>query len=763
MRMPSENLVELLTEFHLCGRKEIAACESRVRRLCHDLPDFDSVWLDALAQIDVITPWQAEIIQSNNPHQLQVGRFILREPLGEKTFLAKSTTNNRLAVLRKVQCDSKQAVVLAACENLIEDLDECRASVPTSLELPRELITQGDDIYLASRFVSGYSADELLIRGGRLPSTIVREIGRQLLDAARWLEEHRKFHGNISLKNVRIQSNGEMVLVAPFVTRLETPHVSFSPDLQLSAVDAIAPENVSTGLDVNSQSELYSVGCVLWQLLTSRSTFLSADPINRVLKSQNSDVADVRSIVPDCPDWIAQQIQTFTRRSPSLRPASIAQAQERWSRAGAGNGVTATRKLLKRLPDRQHRSRVEPHERLKSAFLPIVAATTMIAAFCGYGVYRGLLPMPLKLGSQSTSAERPKEIQKASQVSTERETPHEDRSPHGYLKMPRPDAAGVVVLKSGHTYEASPLTFDGVLHVESTDSTSAVVVVPRSGWSITASQISLSYLQVEELRDTPTPNPSPPERALIDCRCDVLAIRSSLLSGGKNTSCVRWQALAGVTGVVQLENVILQGPAYGLWMTNPADRCELRNILATTSGAAMRYDVDGNGKLPTLRLANVTQVGGKATLDLIMQEMSSKTLRLETVCGESVLAPTSALVRIAGPMGWRANHVQVSFLLPERGNPTIVPPAVNPVVHYDRSLKKLVRLDESQVMAQSLLLAEPSFRRPIDDSGHTQATPNFEHFELLDYEGPKLSSQLPGVDVTQLPTPVTPTQIHAID
>ena len=156
MRMPSENLVELLTEFDLCGQREIAACESRVRRLCHDLPDFVSVWLDALTQIDVITPWQAEILQSDNPHQLQVGRFVLREPLGRKTFLAKSTTNNRLAVLRKVQCDTEWARILAACENLIEDLDVCREGVPQCLELPRELITQRDDVYLAGRFVAGY-------------------------------------------------------------------------------------------------------------------------------------------------------------------------------------------------------------------------------------------------------------------------------------------------------------------------------------------------------------------------------------------------------------------------------------------------------------------------------------------------------------------------------------------------------------------------------------------------------------------------------
>ena len=60
MRQPSDNLIDFLLEQKLCTRHDVERCEPCVRRLCHDLPDFDSVWLDALVQNHVLTSWQAD-------------------------------------------------------------------------------------------------------------------------------------------------------------------------------------------------------------------------------------------------------------------------------------------------------------------------------------------------------------------------------------------------------------------------------------------------------------------------------------------------------------------------------------------------------------------------------------------------------------------------------------------------------------------------------------------------------------------------------
>ena len=59
MLAPSDQLIDRLTQLELCSSADIVACEPLVRKLCDGLPDFESVWLDALVQRRILTPWQA--------------------------------------------------------------------------------------------------------------------------------------------------------------------------------------------------------------------------------------------------------------------------------------------------------------------------------------------------------------------------------------------------------------------------------------------------------------------------------------------------------------------------------------------------------------------------------------------------------------------------------------------------------------------------------------------------------------------------------
>ncbi|APZ94183.1 Serine/threonine-protein kinase PrkC [Fuerstiella marisgermanici] len=747
--MPSDHLMQLLTELQLCSQQQIAACEPGVRRLCHDLPDFDSVWLDALVQRRVLTPWQTDILQSTDPQQLRVDEFCLRDAIGADTYQAASTINQRSAVLRRLSTDGDVDRFQQSVTDLIERLDDVRSSAPVTLELPRRLINHSEtSTFLASGYVPGWSADDLLVRGGRMPWKAVAEIGWQLLSAMAWLESNQMRHGHIVLKNVRLQPSGRTTLVSPFVHSLQHPNLSYTADLKLQDIETTAPELVATGTSADSQSELYSLGCVLWQLLTSRPTFLSADPINRLLKAKEKDVADVRSLVPDCPDSMARLIQNFTRRSPELRPTSIADARDRWSKI-AGKGLSHSRQLLKRMPDRRlQQTSPMASQRVGSRLRPLAAAAVMVAGFMSYGTYRGLLPMPLRLGVATTAITVDDPSPPQAEVVSAAAAPETGSAPpvrteRGLLKMPSPDAAGVVVLQSGEVYEAAALEFPGVMHIESTGEQLAVVkVTTAEPWAIKAAQVAFNNVQVQSLSATESPTGRP---ALVDCQSDVVSLRNCILYSQVDEVLLRWAPQAGATSVVSVDGCILHGRRTGLHLTSPTQRCTVRNSLFQQV-SAIRCDTS-NRPSSTMQfdVSHVTQVGGHGFVDIVSSAQQTTEDRIEIQCGESVLAPNLALVRLAGGKGWTASKTQVAFLLPERGNPTLVPGDVHPAVHFDRSLNQLVELPSNQVMAESLLLADPVFRTLQNGDDPLYA------FELIDYEGPKLSLRLPGVDVASLP------------
>ena len=138
MRTPSDRLTKILTEQNLCTRAELALCEPYVRRLCHDLPDFDSVWLDALVQQRFLTAWQADQLQTDEPDSVVVGRFQRQRALGQSTYLATDEKRVQQFVLRQVPSgDTAQAD--QRIEELLSAIDRLRSTIPAALTVPQEV------------------------------------------------------------------------------------------------------------------------------------------------------------------------------------------------------------------------------------------------------------------------------------------------------------------------------------------------------------------------------------------------------------------------------------------------------------------------------------------------------------------------------------------------------------------------------------------------------------------------------------------------
>jgi hypothetical protein len=745
---PSDNLKQLLCDLNLCTDADLRRCQTDVRRLCGDLPDFDSVWLDVLVRRQHLTAWQAEVLQSDQPSSLQVDRFVLTEPLGQKTWRATTGSTGASVVIRRLEL-TDSSVARSHVRQQVEAWNQAAASnpPPDSLWLPREVVVRDDEVFLAGPFVAGYSADELILRGGRLPQSAVQSIGQDLWRAVAWLESFGTYHGRLSLRNLRIRSDGTAVLVAACASVWEKPQVSFGDNLTLQDVDSMAPELVSTGRTVGAASELYSAGLLLWQLLAARSPFLTTDPINRILKAQQEDVSDVRDVVPDCPDAMAECIQKLSRRNSSLRPASAQEAQQDWNRATT-KSRSAVRAIIRSMPERTIRrpaAATSPRKIVARG----VAVVGLVLCFVTFGWQRGLLPVPLSIDDPSAPADvtTVDDSTAADVVETSSGDQEPERSPLGYRIMPPPDAAGVVVLQSGETYEASDLNFEGVLHVEPSDADAVRVIVPAgSAWKLNARQVSLSGLVVTEQAGSSASTESP---ALIQAECDVLSAQQVTMHSTSAMTAVRWSSATEHTGVIRFTDVAVTGTGYALHVVSPAQRCEFYNVLLLSEAGGLRVDTEGDRSLPPLYLNRITQARGRSTVDVFCATAATRPQHLLLETGESVVAPTVALVRWAGSERWTPQHAMVRFVLPERGNPTIVPPNLDPVVVLDRSLQQLVALPDSQLVLESLLLADAEFRGAgTADVDGTET--DFRAFEVLDYAGPKLNTEMPGCDVSRL-------------
>ncbi len=73
--VPPQELVATLERLGLATAAEAARMGRRVGRLAKDLPRFDSVWIDALAQARVLTPFQAAELNAGRGARCALGHF----------------------------------------------------------------------------------------------------------------------------------------------------------------------------------------------------------------------------------------------------------------------------------------------------------------------------------------------------------------------------------------------------------------------------------------------------------------------------------------------------------------------------------------------------------------------------------------------------------------------------------------------------------------------------------------------------------------
>jgi hypothetical protein len=106
--MPPVELVATLERLGVASGEQVARMGRRVGRLAKDLPRFDSVWIDALAQARVLTTFQAAELNSGRGNLLRVGAFLLCERLAHPCYVASYRAKN---------VESGEMVRLAVVEN----------------------------------------------------------------------------------------------------------------------------------------------------------------------------------------------------------------------------------------------------------------------------------------------------------------------------------------------------------------------------------------------------------------------------------------------------------------------------------------------------------------------------------------------------------------------------------------------------------------------------------------------------------------------
>ena len=140
--------------------------------------------------------------------------------------------------------------------------------------------------YIAMEFLDGRSLKELIVSRGPAPVSVAIDYARQILGALRFAHRNGIVHRDIKPHNVLVDSEGRLKVTDFGIARAGASQMTEAGSI-IGTAQYLSPEQAK-GSPVDQTSDLYSVGIVLYELLTGVVPFTGDTPVEIAMKHLSS-------------------------------------------------------------------------------------------------------------------------------------------------------------------------------------------------------------------------------------------------------------------------------------------------------------------------------------------------------------------------------------------------------------------------------------------------------------------------------------------
>jgi uncharacterized protein (TIGR02145 family) len=138
----------------------------------------------------------------------------------------------------------------------------------------QDLLDEPDFVAIELEYIEGETLKEYLHREGALPDDDIEKLLRQMLDAVEYIHKKGFVHRDIKPSNFMLTPSGVIKLtdfgIAKNLDGNNSDHTGTGTGMILGTPKYMSPEQVRNTRDVTAQSDIYSLGVVLWEMVTGK-------------------------------------------------------------------------------------------------------------------------------------------------------------------------------------------------------------------------------------------------------------------------------------------------------------------------------------------------------------------------------------------------------------------------------------------------------------------------------------------------------------
>ncbi|GAC1614181.1 MAG: hypothetical protein NVS4B9_02050 [Ktedonobacteraceae bacterium] len=200
--------------------------------------------------------------------------------------------------------------------------------------------------YLVTPYMTQGSLTDILKRDGHCDHASVLSILEQLVAGITYAHDKGFIHGTLKPANVLLHTEDTMQvagfgLMHMLQQRGIEPHAQpythllSIADTFLAAPEYIAPEVVQ-GQAIDRRSDIYSLGCILYELLSGQPPFRGEKPLDIARQHVTQTIPALRQISPTIPAALSAVVHQSLERDPAQRFQSVAELGEAFAQASRG-------------------------------------------------------------------------------------------------------------------------------------------------------------------------------------------------------------------------------------------------------------------------------------------------------------------------------------------------------------------------------------------------------------------------------------------
>jgi serine/threonine protein kinase len=249
------------------------------------------------------------------------GRYRLERSLGNggmgEVFVATDTVLDRRVALKRLPSALTEDEAARA-----RFLREARALARISSPNVVAVFDAGDETepYLVMELIEGTTLSNVLRTTGRLPPERARAIGAGIAAGLAAAHDQGVIHRDVKPSNIFLTASDEPKVGDFGIARLERGDMTLTMTGQAFGSAAYVSPEQATGGRVDARSDLYSLGCVLYEMLAGRRPFEGDEPVALTYQHVHTDPVPLDALDVGIAPELATLVDALLRKDPADRP-----------------------------------------------------------------------------------------------------------------------------------------------------------------------------------------------------------------------------------------------------------------------------------------------------------------------------------------------------------------------------------------------------------------------------------------------------------